>query len=111
MTPYEMWYGQIHLVRNLGIFGSIYYALIPKEQRSKLDVMSRKCIFLGYSDTTKAYCLYDEVNMKFILSRDLIFLNILRMAMLLSGSLIVWIYSNMQSILKSLIVRFRISFS
>jgi hypothetical protein len=29
---------------------------------------------LGYSNTTKAYCLYDEVNKKLILSRDVIFL-------------------------------------
>jgi hypothetical protein len=29
---------------------------------------------LGYSNTTKAYRLYDEVNKKFILSRDVIFL-------------------------------------
>jgi hypothetical protein len=29
---------------------------------------------LGYSNTTKAYHLYDEVNKKFVLSRDVIFL-------------------------------------
>jgi hypothetical protein len=29
---------------------------------------------LGYSNTTKAYHLYDETNKKFILSRDVIFL-------------------------------------
>ena len=30
--------------------------------------------FLGYSNTSKAYGLYDEDNMKFIISRDVIFL-------------------------------------
>jgi hypothetical protein len=29
---------------------------------------------LGYSNTTKGYCIYDDTNKKFILSRDKIFL-------------------------------------
>ena len=33
---YEIWYGHIPLVRNLMVFGSTCYALIPKEQRIKL---------------------------------------------------------------------------
>jgi hypothetical protein len=73
-TPYEMWYGHIPSVRHLRVFGSTCYALIPKEKRSKLDARSQKCIFLGYSNTTKGYHLYDETNKKFILSRDVIFL-------------------------------------
>jgi hypothetical protein len=73
-TPYEMWYGHIPSMRHLRVFGSTCYALIPKEQRSKLDARSQKCIFLGYSNTTKGYRLYDETNKKFILSRDVIFL-------------------------------------
>jgi len=35
-TPYEIWYGQIPSVRNLKVFGSNYYALIPKEHRNTL---------------------------------------------------------------------------
>jgi len=31
-TPYEMWYGHIPSVRHLRVFGSSYYAFIPKEQ-------------------------------------------------------------------------------
>jgi hypothetical protein len=73
-TPYEIWHGHIPLVRHLRIFGSTCYALIPKEQRRNLDVRSRKCIFLGYSNTAKGYHLYDETNNKFILSRDVILL-------------------------------------
>ena len=56
------------------VFGSTCYALIPKEQRNKLGVRIHKCILLGYSNTSKAYHLYDEVNKKFIISRDVIFL-------------------------------------
>ena len=47
-TPYEMWYDHIPSVKNLKVFGSTCYDLIPKVQRIKLDVRSRKCIFLGY---------------------------------------------------------------
>jgi len=71
---YEMWYGHIHSTKHLKVFSSTCYALIPKEQRNKLGARSHKCIFLGYSNTSKAYRLYDEVNKKFVVSRDVIFL-------------------------------------
>jgi hypothetical protein len=67
-NPYEMWYGHIPSVRDLRVFGSTYYALIPKEKRSKSDTRSHKCIFLGYSSTTKGYLLYDDTNKNLILS-------------------------------------------
>jgi len=73
-TPYELWYGHVPSVKHLRIFGSTCYALIPKVHRNKLGARSRKCIFLGYSNTSKAYRLYDEVNKKFVVSRDVIFL-------------------------------------
>jgi transposase InsO family protein len=73
-TPYEMWHGHLPVVKHLRIFGSTCYALIPEQQRNKLEARSRKCIFLGYSNTSKAYRLYDEANIKFIVSRDVIFL-------------------------------------
>ena len=73
-TPYELWYGHVPSVKHLRIFGSTCYALIPKVHRNKLGARSRKCIFLGYSNTSKAYDLYDEANKKFVLSRDVIFL-------------------------------------
>jgi hypothetical protein len=73
-TPCEMWYGHIFSVRHLRVFGSTYYALIPKKKIRKLDARSQKCVFLVYSNTTKGYHLYDETNKKFILFRDVIFL-------------------------------------
>ena len=48
--------------------------MIPKEKINKLGARSRRCIFLGYSNTSKAYHLYNEVNKKFVVSRDVIFL-------------------------------------
>src|SRR5271168_1609904 len=73
-TPYELWYGHVPSVKHLRVFGSTCYVLIPKVHRNKLGARSRKCIFLGYSNTSKAYRLYDEVNKNFVVSRDVIFL-------------------------------------
>jgi hypothetical protein len=56
-NPHEMWYGCIPLVRHLRVFGSTSYALIPNDQIRKIDARSWKCIFLGYSNTTKGYNL------------------------------------------------------
>jgi adenylate kinase family enzyme len=61
-------------MRHLRVFGSTYYALILKEKINKLDARGHKCVLLGYSNTTKAYHIYDEVNKKLILSIDVIFL-------------------------------------
>jgi hypothetical protein len=60
-------------MRHLKVFGSTCHALIPKEKRNKLGARRRKCIFLWYSNTTKTYCLYDEVNKNFILSKGDVF--------------------------------------
>jgi hypothetical protein len=37
--------------------------------RKKLDNMSEKCIFIGYSEQSKAYRLYNPVTKKFLVSR------------------------------------------
>lgn len=41
-TSDDMWYGCFPSVKHLRVFGSTCYALIPKEQRSKLGGRSRK---------------------------------------------------------------------
>jgi hypothetical protein len=87
----EMWYDYIPSVGNLGVFGSIYYALIPKEQRNNLGARSQKCIFLGYSNSTKEDCVHNDVNKKFILSKYVIFLESTKNAILLNDNLIILI--------------------
>lgn len=47
-SPYQIWYGHPPWVKHLRIFGSPFYASIPKENRNKLEHKSWKCIFLGY---------------------------------------------------------------
>ena len=85
-----MWFGHLPSVRHLRVFGSTCYALIPKDQRNKLGAQSRKCIFLGYQEYSKAYHLYDEVNKKFVISRDVIFFRLIKMTSPLRDSLIIW---------------------
>lgn len=72
-TPQEAWSGQKPCVSHLRIFGSICYSHIPAESRGKLDDKSEKCIFIGYSENSKAYKLYNPVTRKTIVSRDVIF--------------------------------------
>ena len=61
-------------IAHLRVFGCVAYAHVPKEQRQKLDDKGVKCIFTGYSSKSKAYRLYDPLNNKMILSRDVEFL-------------------------------------
>jgi len=59
MTPYEAWMKRIPQVNHLCAFGCDTYAHIPKDERQKLDVKTKKCIFLGYGQETKGYRLHD----------------------------------------------------
>jgi hypothetical protein len=73
-VPQEAWSGTKLNVVHLRKFGCIAYAHIPSELRKKLDDKSEKCIFTGYSETSKAYRLYNPITKKLILSRDVQFL-------------------------------------
>ena len=73
MTPFEAWTGEKPNVGHLRVFGCAAYAHIAKDDRKKLDVKSRKCIFLGYGTETKGYRLYDLNHAKVLYSRDVIF--------------------------------------
>jgi transposase InsO family protein len=73
-VPQEAWSGTKLNVSHLRTFGCIAYAHIPFELRKKLDDKSEKCIFSGYSETSKAYGLYNPISTKLILGRDVKFL-------------------------------------
>ena len=46
---------------------------IPKEKRTKIDPSGKKGIFIGYSDTSKAYQIYFPGFKKIDISRDVTF--------------------------------------
>jgi hypothetical protein len=72
-VPEEVWTGRKPSVKHLRIFGCDAYVHVPKDQRSKLDSKSMKCIFLGYEAGSKAYRLYNPTSRNFVKSRDVIF--------------------------------------
>lgn len=73
-VPQEAWFGTKLNVAHFRIFGCIAFAHVPEELRQKLDNRSEKCIFVGYSEQSKAYRLYNPVTKKFVMSRDVKFL-------------------------------------
>ena len=73
-VPQEAWSGTKFNVAHLRTFRCIAYARIPSELRKKLDDKREKCIFTRYSETSKAYRLYNPITKKLILSRDVKFL-------------------------------------
>ncbi|RVW92788.1 Retrovirus-related Pol polyprotein from transposon TNT 1-94 [Vitis vinifera] len=73
VTPEEAWNGRKPSVNHFRIFGCIAYAHIPDQKRKKLDDKGEKCIFLGVSEVSKAYKLYNPITKKIFISRDIIF--------------------------------------
>jgi hypothetical protein len=58
MTPEEVFSGKKPNLENLRIFGCLVYSHIPKDKRNKLEPSGKKGIFVGYSDSSKAYRIY-----------------------------------------------------
>jgi hypothetical protein len=45
-------------VEHLRIFGCLVSIHVPKDKRTKMETSGKKGIFLGYSETSKAYRIY-----------------------------------------------------
>ncbi|KAJ3691459.1 hypothetical protein LUZ61_020623 [Rhynchospora tenuis] len=70
MTPQEAWCSVKPVVSHLKVFGSVAYMHIPDQRRTKLDDKSKKLIFIGYDERSKAYKLIDPATNKTHISRD-----------------------------------------
>ena len=55
-------------------FGVLHIPIYQRSIKKKFDNKSEKCIFIGYSDVTKVYKLYNPKIGKLIVSRDVQFL-------------------------------------
>lgn len=73
VTPEEAWSGNKPVVEHFRIFGCVAHVHIPDQRRIKLDDKSKKCMFLGVSDESKAWRLYDPVLKKIVVSKDVVF--------------------------------------
>ncbi|KAJ9542985.1 hypothetical protein OSB04_029491 [Centaurea solstitialis] len=72
-VPEEFWKGSKPSVEKFKVFGCIGHVHIPAQLRTKLDARSHKCVFLGISQESKAYRLYDPSSKKVVISRDVKF--------------------------------------
>nr|GEZ33915.1 hypothetical protein [Tanacetum cinerariifolium] len=72
-TPEEAWSGYKPNIKNLRTFWCVAYSHIPEQRRAKLDNKTQRAIFVGYSDQSKAYKLYDPETQEIIISRDVVF--------------------------------------
>lgn len=73
-TPEEFWSGKQPDLSHLRVFGCIAMVHIPKERRKKLDAKSAQCIFVGYSDDSKGYRLFNKATGKIVTARDVVFI-------------------------------------
>eukprot|EP00253_Pinus_taeda_P006095 PITA_06095 len=73
-VPEEAWSGRKQGVTHMKVFGCVAYAHIPDQLRRKLDNKGEKCIFIGYSEESKAYRLYIPSTKKFFVSIDVQFI-------------------------------------
>jgi hypothetical protein len=73
MTPKEVFTRVKPEVIHLRIFSNQVYVHIPSEKRTKLEPSSEKGIFVGHSETSKAYRVYIPRQRKIAVSRDVIF--------------------------------------
>eukprot|EP00253_Pinus_taeda_P029250 PITA_29250 len=73
MTPEEAFSGKKLDISHLRIFGCITYSYIPKEKRTKLESTAEKGIFVGYSETSKAFQIYIPAQRKVVVRRDVKF--------------------------------------
>ena len=71
--PKEVFTGKKPEVSHLRIFGCLVYLHVPKDKRMKLDHSGKKGIFVGYSDSSKAYRVYIPGYKMIEISRDVTF--------------------------------------
>lgn len=70
-TSYELLKGKSADIKNLRVFGSTAYAMVPKSLRKKLDSCTKKMILVGYSNM--GYRLLDPSNNRITVSRNVTF--------------------------------------
>ena len=73
MTPEEAFSRKKPDIGHLHIFGCITYSYIPKEKRTKLEPTAEKGIFVGYSETSKAFRIYIPAQRRVVVRRDVKF--------------------------------------
>ena len=71
--PEEKWTSRKVDYSNLRTFGCSTYVHVHKQECSKLDPKSNPCLFMSFKEGVKGYKLWDPVQKKMFVSRDVIF--------------------------------------
>ena len=69
----KVWTSKEISYNHLKVFGCKAFIHVPKEQRTKVDVKSIQCIFIGYGDEEFDYKFWDSKMRKVIRSKDVVF--------------------------------------
>ncbi|WVZ73170.1 hypothetical protein U9M48_021514 [Paspalum notatum var. saurae] len=72
-TPFEAWHGCKPDVAHLRTFGCIGHVKVTRPNLAKLEDRSKPMVFLDYEADSKAYRLYDPVEQRVHVSRDVMF--------------------------------------
>jgi len=72
-TPYEKLFGKKPDICHLKVFGCLVFSYIPAKTRYKMEEGSRKAIFVGYTDSSRQYLLYDPAKNEVFKSSSVIF--------------------------------------
>ncbi|WVZ94595.1 hypothetical protein U9M48_040468 [Paspalum notatum var. saurae] len=72
-TPFEAWHGRKPDVSHLRTFGCIGHVKVTKPGLSKLEDRSKPMVLLGYEAGSKAYRMYDPVERRVVIPRDVVF--------------------------------------
>lgn len=72
--PYTRWTGKKPSLIHMKIFGVKALMLDENTKKGKLESRSKDCIFIGYSDVSKAYRLWVPAEKKIVRSRNVKFL-------------------------------------
>ena len=73
-TLKRVWSGKDVSYNHLWVVGCKAFVHIPKDERSKLDVKTRQCVFIGYDQDQLGYRFYDLVQKKLVRSCDVVFI-------------------------------------
>ena len=73
MTPFEAWHGRKPAVHFLRTFGCVAHVKDVRPHPNKLADRSRKIVFIGYEEGSKAYRALDPVSQRVHITQDVVF--------------------------------------
>lgn len=73
VTPEELWTNKRANISSFRVFGCVAWVHIVSEKTKKLDPRSERCIFVGYSLTSKNWKFWNPHTKKLILSKHVVF--------------------------------------